>query len=599
MTGKEAIGYIESQTWSTTRLGLDRTRTLLAELGNPQKRLKFIHVAGSNGKGSTCAMLASIMCQAGYRTGLYTSPYICRFNERIQIDCQEISDDSLTELTEKIKPIADGMTDHPSQFELVTALAMQYFADKKCDIVVLEVGLGGELDSTNVIDSPEVAVITNIGLEHTEYLGNTLEEIASAKGGIIKTGCAAVCYDSEPEVMATLQNICTDKGVQYIVSYSDDAKSISCGLSGQKFMWKEHSYSLPLIGEHQLRNAAVALETISVLRSRDWSIPEPAVEQGLLCVKWPARFEILSRDPLFILDGGHNPQCAHALANNLRQLLPDEKLTFLMGVLEDKDYEQMLEQLLPFTGAFVCITPDSPRALPADRLARLLQKKGFNAQACSSIEEGILRSFDYQAPVIAFGSLYMAGHVRGAFLGQIKKWQRNKALAARDAIPAKERAEASARICRRIAASTEFMHAKTIMIFKAFRSEVDLSLLEEEAERCGKLICYPYCADNHQMFALHPNGRWQTDQYGILTPVLEESSIISPGKIDLVLCPCAAFDSSGNRLGMGAGYYDRFLPNCSEAYVAAVAFEAQRLPSVASDVHDYPVNTVFTESLIN
>ena len=192
MTAHEAINYIESCTWSRTRLGLGRTRELLSKLGNPQKKLRFIHVAGTNGKGSTCAMLASVMQKAGYKTALYTSPYICRFNERMQINGVEIPDDRLAELTERVKPIAEGMADHPSQFELVTAIAMLYFLEEQCDIVVLEVGLGGALDSTNAIDCPECAVITTIGLEHTEYLGHTLPEIASAKAGIIKPNCDVV-----------------------------------------------------------------------------------------------------------------------------------------------------------------------------------------------------------------------------------------------------------------------------------------------------------------------------------------------------------------------------------------------------------------------
>ena len=192
MTPQEAISYIENYTWSTTRLGLGRTRELLHAIGDPQKKLKFIHVAGSNGKGSTCAMLDAILRHAGYRTGLYTSPYIQDFCERMQVNGQNIPGEDLARITEQVRIHADVMEDHPSQFELVTAVAMQYFLEEHCDIVVLEVGMGGALDSTNVIDSPEVAVITNIGLEHTEYLGNTLSLIAEAKGGIIKPGCTAV-----------------------------------------------------------------------------------------------------------------------------------------------------------------------------------------------------------------------------------------------------------------------------------------------------------------------------------------------------------------------------------------------------------------------
>ena len=213
MNASSAISYIESCTWSATRLGLGRTQELLHALGDPQKKLRFIHVAGSNGKGSTCAMLASILTHAGYRTGLYTSPYIQTFCERIQIDGVNVPEDDLARITERVRVFADRMEDHPSQFELVTAIAMEYYAECACDIVVLEVGMGGALDSTNVIDAPEVAVITNIGLEHTEYLGSTLESIAETKGGIIKTGCSCVCYPSEPVVLETVSRLCRDRNV--------------------------------------------------------------------------------------------------------------------------------------------------------------------------------------------------------------------------------------------------------------------------------------------------------------------------------------------------------------------------------------------------
>ena len=192
LTPEEAISYIENYGWSTTKLGLDRTKALFSALGDPQKNLKFIHVAGSNGKGSTCAMLSSVLKEAGYKTGLYISPYIEVFNERIQINGEHIPGDRLAKITERVMAIADSMEDHPSQFELVTAIGIEYFYEENCDIVVLEVGMGGALDSTNAIDAPEVAIITNIGLEHTEYLGDTIEEIAATKGGIIKEGCSCV-----------------------------------------------------------------------------------------------------------------------------------------------------------------------------------------------------------------------------------------------------------------------------------------------------------------------------------------------------------------------------------------------------------------------
>ena len=220
MTPQEAIAYIETGIWSTMRLGLDRTYELLDLLGNPQKKLKFIHVAGSNGKGSTCAMLDEILHRAGYRTGLYTSPYILSFCERMRVNGEDIPGERLAEVTEKVRALAESMEDHPSQFEMVTAIALEYFYQSGCDIVVLEVGLGGETDSTNAIDAPEVAVITNIGLEHTEYLGDTLEKIAAVKGGIIKTGCHAVCYDGAPEVSATIAKVLSWRSISVHAAYT-------------------------------------------------------------------------------------------------------------------------------------------------------------------------------------------------------------------------------------------------------------------------------------------------------------------------------------------------------------------------------------------
>ena len=259
MTPKEAIEYIENYTWSTTRLGLERTQELLRRLGDPQKKLKFVHVAGSNGKGSTCAMLASVLREAGYRTGMYTSPHVLCFEERLQVNGRYIAGQDLADLTERVRVEADAMEDHPSQFELVTAIAMLYFLEQGCDIVVLEVGLGGALDSTNAIDAPEVAVITNIGLEHTEYLGNTLEEIALNKGGIIKAGADVVCYDSAPEVVSVIRQLCGVWNARFRLVDFLSVRPLSHDLSGESFEWEGLTLNVPLLGDYQLHNAATTL----------------------------------------------------------------------------------------------------------------------------------------------------------------------------------------------------------------------------------------------------------------------------------------------------------------------------------------------------
>jgi dihydrofolate synthase/folylpolyglutamate synthase len=419
MTAQEAIDYIEQYTWSTTRLGLDRTRELLKKLGDPQKKLKFIHVAGSNGKGSTCAMLSAIARAAGYRTGLYTSPYIQDFCERMQVDGQNVPGEVLAEITERVKAIADAMEDHPSQFELVTAIALEYFHEAKCDIVVLEVGMGGALDSTNAIDAPEVAVITNIGLEHTEYLGDTLEAIAATKAGIIKPGCHAVCYDGAPEVTEVVKAVCAEKKVPLRCVDFARMEPVAETLAGQTFRWDGKEKRVALLGPHQLHNTATVLETVEALRERGWAIPDAAVDAGLAAVQWPARLEVLRQKPLFLLDGGHNPQCAEALAAAIEKLLPGQKVVFLLGVLADKDYPQILDIVAPYAKKFICLTPFSDRALPARKLAEFLKARGLEASACGSdVARGIRaaeKAAGRRGAVVAFGSLYLAGHVRGVF----------------------------------------------------------------------------------------------------------------------------------------------------------------------------------------
>lgn len=434
MNAKEAIEYIENYTWSSTRLGLDRTKELLDKMGNPHKGLKFIHVTGSNGKGSTCAMLDSILRSAGYKVGLYTSPYIQEFNERMQVNGKNIDGDKLASLTEKVKAIAEKMEDHPSQFELVTAIAMQYFRDENCDIVVLEVGMGGALDSTNVIDAPEVAIITNIGLEHTEYLGDTLEKIATTKGGIIKEGASCVCYDGAPEVTEVIKNICKEKNVPLSCVDFSKLELISETLNGQEIKFEGRSYTLNLLGAHQLHNCCVVMEAVDALRKRGWKISDENVQYGVKNVKWPARLEILGKDPLFLLDGGHNPQCAEALAASLKNLLGDKKAVFLMGVLADKDYNQILDLIIPYAKEFICLTPFSERAMSAENLAKLLAAKGIKATAVpgagepshdvspaayKAMEDGIKMAREAageDGAIVCFGSLYLVGHIRGIVL---------------------------------------------------------------------------------------------------------------------------------------------------------------------------------------
>lgn len=418
MTYDEALTYIHHVTWRTSRLGLERTSELLRRVGRPDRQLKFIHIAGTNGKGSTAAMLASILQSAGYRTGLYTSPFITRFNERMRVDGSDIPDETLARITEAVKPEADAMADHPTEFELITVIAMLYFAEMHCDVVVLEVGMGGEFDSTNVIDTPELAVITNIGLDHTRELGPTVVDIARAKAGIIKEGGDVVCYGLNEEADRVFTETCAARHAKLTFADHDGVRLIASDLSGLRFdCGALTGLVCPLVGSYQLHNAAVALTAVGVLRQKGWDISDESIRNGLAGVRWPARFEVLMRSPLFIADGGHNPQGVEAALASLQLHLPGQRPIFLIGVMADKDVARMLNQIVPFAREVFTVTPNNPRAMPAAELAIRIAALGVPAEACSSVEAGVRAAVERagrDGVVCALGSLYMLGDVRQA-----------------------------------------------------------------------------------------------------------------------------------------------------------------------------------------
>ena len=418
MTLDEALYYIHAVCWKGSMPGLERISALLDKMGHPERTLKYVHVTGTNGKGSTCAMLASMLQKAGYKTGLYTSPYIVRFNERIQINGVQISDADICRITEQIKPLADSIFEQPTEFEMVTALGFAYFAEQKCDIVVTEVGMGGEFDATNVIPAPEAAVVCNIGLDHTEVLGDTLEKIAATKAGIIKSGCDAVIYREKPSVEAVFEERCKKLNVPLHKADFDSLHSVSHSLEGQVFDWgRFQGLHLPLLGEHQLHNAAVALTTAAVLQQRGWCLSDQNIRDGLADVQWPGRFELLRREPLFIADGGHNPQCIEALVGNIQEYLAGRELTVLTGVLGDKDYHCMYSCVAPFAKEFVTITPANPRAMSSEDLAAYLRQFGRPVTACASAAEGVRTAIAHagrDGVVLCYGSLYMLGDVKAA-----------------------------------------------------------------------------------------------------------------------------------------------------------------------------------------
>ena len=416
---ENSLNYIHGLYRKGTKPGLERIGLLLSKLGDPHKKLKFVHVAGTNGKGSTASMTASILTKSGYKTGLFTSPYIYRFNERIQIDGRQIPDEDVIRLTKEVRALAETMPEQPTEFDFVTAMAMEFFLEQGCDMVVLEVGVGGALDATNIIPSPEVAVVTNIGLDHTDLLGNTLAEIASVKAGIVKEGCDAVFYPGAPEVEAVYEKVCAEKNVPYTIADFSGIVLHHHDLEGQSFDYAQYKdIHLPLLGAHQLCNAAVVLNVVRQLQEIGWKrITPETVKAGIRDVSWPGRFEIVGRDPLFIIDGGHNPQCIQALVENIKDYLTDRKIVVLAGVLADKDYGDMFRPVMPYTQEFVCITPDNPRKMEAKALAEHLRQAGAKATACENVKEGVALAKQLagrDGVVLSFGSLYSIGDVRNA-----------------------------------------------------------------------------------------------------------------------------------------------------------------------------------------
>ena len=422
-TIEETLQYLQFDNWAQSAPGLARSRELLGLLGDPQKKLKFVHIAGTNGKGSTAAMLAAVLQSAGYRTGLYTSPHLLRFHERMRVNGEEIDDKSLITLTNTVRRAAAQMREMPTGFEIMTAIAFLYFVQERCDIVSLEVGLGGRIDSTNVIPAPEVCVVMNIGLEHTAILGDTLEKIAAEKCGIIKRGAHAVLFGQTEGVEAVAREKCTQEGVALTVTAQEKLERISSSLDGQVFKYRGRGpYHLRLLGEYQLLSALTVIDTCTALRSRGWEkLTDEAIDSGLSAARWPGRLELLRRSPDFIVDGAHNPQCVDALMDSLAALYSGKKLIFLTGVLRDKDWQQMLRRALPLAKAFVVITPPSARALDENELAGWLRAQGIEAIPAAGTDDGVRRALAMAGKddaICSWGSLYFTGEVRKALTEQ-------------------------------------------------------------------------------------------------------------------------------------------------------------------------------------
>lgn len=429
MDWNEAIALLHGANWKHTKIGLERMRDFMHALGDPQENLHYVHIAGTNGKGSACVMTQSILTAAGFRTGLYISPHLDQFNERLSIDGQMISDADLRRLAARVRTAAETLGEEPTDFEMITAMAFCYFEEQHCDLVVLEVGMGGRLDATNVISHPEVCAIMHIGLDHTEFLGDTVEQVAAEKAGILKPGADCVLYHQHSGVMEVVQkrfadvnpdaagttdaaasalnadtadSRCasgaagtTDRSFDIARSNCDDASTKTAGynrtsastaahliitdptaftarartIDGQVFDYRNRpELRIQLLGNYQMENAMAVLDIIDCLQRRGFGISENAIRAGLARASWPGRFEVLSRDPLLIVDGAHNPNGVEALVDTIRAYFPDQKINFVMGVMKDKDYHTMLRLIAPYAARFITELPDAHRALRPEQL---------------------------------------------------------------------------------------------------------------------------------------------------------------------------------------------------------------------------------------
>lgn len=420
MNYEQAIDYIEQTDTPRQRYGLEKLKQALHLMGDPQEKVPYVHIAGTNGKGSTASMLSSVLNRAGLRCGLYTSPHLQRYNERFQIAGEPISDEQLIQSVQRVQQMCEHLGGTPIVFEVLTLMAFELFVRLDCQIAVLEVGIGGRLDATNCIPSPQAAVVTQLGLDHTETLGDTIEQIAWQKGGIAKPGSCLVMAAQQEEAMEVVRQICWQEDCAFCVADPKRMQLLSSTLKGQRVL-DEHFGELliPLAGEYQLKNAANVLCAVEQLVQRGWKIPTEAVREGLAAAKWPARFELLDESPYFILDGGHNPQCVQAAMDALEQFFPGKKAVILTGMMQDKDTEKMLEQMAEHAACFVCLHPDSPRALSAEQLAQQVTERfGLPAFCCESIAQGVALAREKAGSdglVCALGSLYLAAEVRAQF----------------------------------------------------------------------------------------------------------------------------------------------------------------------------------------
>lgn len=420
---EKAMEYIHGTLKFGSKLGLETISKLLELMGNPHQKLKFVHVAGTNGKGSTTAFISSILTNSGYKTGMFISPFIQRFTERIQIDNHEILPEQLSEIISFVKEKIDIMIEngysHPTEFEIITAVAFEHFYREQCDIAVMEVGLGGRYDSTNVIEKPEVAVITTISLDHTDRLGSTLAEIAYQKAGIMKPGCDAVLYPQKREAEEVFEKVAREVKACLHKIETSTLQLKTYAIDGQTFDYKEYKdLTIQLLGDHQLFNAAVAIDAAELLKNKGFAITSNTLKKGLMATKWPGRLEIINRDPLILIDGAHNFEGAKSLNEALDKYFPDQRKIFVTGFLRDKEYDKIMEMLSNKAEAIITVTPGNERAIPSAELAAILRKYSLEVVDGVNVKKALKLALEYagnDGMVCVFGSLYMIGEIRALY----------------------------------------------------------------------------------------------------------------------------------------------------------------------------------------
>ena len=408
----DALEYLKTAALRGSKLGLERISELMERLGSPQEKLPIIHISGTNGKGSFGAMLSSVLRCAGYKTGGFSSPALTGVTDSFRINCREITEDRLRSLMAEIIPHAEAMSDKPTEFEVLTAAAYLLFAQEGCDIALAECGMGGDTDSTNVISSPLLSVITNVQLDHAGFLGKTVPEIAAHKAGIIKPGRPVLFGGDDPEALDIVRKKAEAEGSPLTLTDISRLTVSSYSPQGTRFSFRGMgSFTLPLLGTYQPVNAANVLTAVEMLRSEGLSVPDEAVQQGLAQAMWHGRFEVLCREPLVIFDGSHNPAGIRCAADSIRLYFGEKPVALLIGVMADKDYGLYGEMLHGLVKHAFTVKPDNPRALDSRSLADSLSAKGIPAEAFIQLETGVREAVSYarkeNIPLIALGSLYM------------------------------------------------------------------------------------------------------------------------------------------------------------------------------------------------